>query len=52
MPNRVILFWVVGLFLSVPGFAQAECRGFRDCYDTAEATEREGNLISQSAIMP
>ncbi|MEE9595993.1 MAG: hypothetical protein V3V96_04370 [Acidiferrobacterales bacterium] len=41
MPYRVILLWVVGLFLSIPGFAQGECSGFRDCYDRAKAAERE-----------
>lgn len=41
MPNRLILLWAVGLFLSIPGFAQGECSGFRDCYDRAQAAERE-----------
>ncbi len=42
MPYRVVLLWAVGLFLSIPGFAQGECSGFRDCYDRAKAAEREG----------
>ncbi len=41
MPYRVVLLWAVGLFLSIPGFAQGECSGFRDCYDRAKAAERE-----------
>jgi hypothetical protein len=42
MPDRLILLWAVGLFLSIPGFAQGECSGFRHCYDRAKAAEREG----------
>ncbi len=43
MPKRInVLLLAASLSLSIPGFAQAECSGFRDCYDRAKAAETEG----------
>lgn len=42
MPKRIILLWAVGLLFSIPVLAEGECRGFRDCYDSAQAAEGEG----------